>query len=99
MSDEISSNNDIAHSRDADAHGQAALLLVESLIHGLIENQVLSVVDVIEIVDVATEVKIETDTVRGDAPATVQTTIKLLQDISASLRFDVGGPAQRLTPI
>lgn len=41
---------------DADAHGQAALLLVESLVHGLIARSVISVTEAVEIVDVAAEV-------------------------------------------
>jgi|GEM_PF-926000 len=72
-----------------DAHGQAAMLLVESLIHGLIEKRVLSVAEAVDIVDVATEVKLESGTERGELPATLLASINLLQDISASLRFDV----------
>ena len=44
-----------------DAQGAAALLLVESLIHGLVANSALSIREAIDIVDVATEVERELD--------------------------------------
>ena len=42
-----------------DAHGQAALLLVESLIHGLMERSVLSVGEAIDIVETADSVQVD----------------------------------------
>lgn len=98
MNDEIYNNHDISYAREADAHGQAAMLLLESLIHGLIAKAVLSAEEAIEIVDVATEVKIESGAELGEAPAKLQESIDLLQNISASLRFDVGEHMQPLTP-
>jgi hypothetical protein len=44
---------------EPDAHGQAAMLLVESLLHGLIARSVIGVADAIEVVAVAAEVKEE----------------------------------------
>lgn len=44
-----------------DAQGAAALLLVESLIHGLVANSALSIQEAIDIVDVATQVERELD--------------------------------------
>lgn len=41
--------------RESDAQGEAALLLVESLIHTLIERSVISVDDAVEIVGVAVD--------------------------------------------
>ncbi|WP_127145418.1 hypothetical protein [Pelagibacterium montanilacus] len=99
MNHDISNNHGAPHMREADAHGQAAMLLVECLLHRLIEKQVLSVEEAIDIIDVATEVKIETGTERGEMPATLQASIHLLQDISASLRFDVAGQVKEGTPI
>jgi hypothetical protein len=97
MNDDIPTSTEIPHTLEADAHGQAALLLVESLIHGLIEAQVLSVVEAIEIVDVATEVKIERGRGHSELPPNLQSSIGLLQNISASLRFDVAGPLKEGT--
>lgn len=43
----------IASLPEPDAHGQAEMLLVESLIHGLIARSVISVADAVEIVEIA----------------------------------------------
>ncbi len=72
-----------------DAHGQAAMLLVESLIHGLIARSVLSVAEAVEIVDVAAEVKREIAADLGDSPATMRKSLSLLRAISASLKLDI----------
>ena len=48
-----------------DGHGRAALLLVESLIHGLASRSVLSVSEAIEIIEVAAEVEYELAHVAG----------------------------------
>lgn len=88
---EISNDNDVARSapREPDAHGQAAMLLVESLIHGLIARSVLSVADAIEIVAVAADVKQDIAADLGDSPATLQKSISLLNAISLSLSSDL----------
>ncbi len=72
-------------------HGQAALLLVESLIHGLIARSSLTVEQAVEIVQIAAEVKLETADDVGDTPATLRESLHLLQSISASLLHDVPG--------
>ncbi len=46
-----------SRSVNGDAHGQAALLLVESLLHGLIAHSALTVKQAIEIVEIAADVK------------------------------------------
>lgn len=89
MTGDISNDNNVLPLREPDAHGQAAMLLVESLIHGLIARKVLSVADAVEIVDVAIEVKSEIGPELGDTPATLQKSINMLQAINASLRPDI----------
>ena len=74
--------------REPDAHGQAAMLLVESLIHGLIARSVISTKEAIEIVDTAAEVKAEVAVQLGDSPATMQHSLALLESISRSLKGD-----------
>jgi hypothetical protein len=74
---------------DADAHGQAALLLVESLVHGLIARSVISVTEAVEIVDVAAEVRRDLGADMGGSDATLQRSISLLENISWSLRLDL----------
>jgi len=74
---------------EPDAHGQAAMLLVESLIHGLIERSVISVPEAIEIVEVAAEVKTEVAAELGDSPATMRHSLDLLASLKLSLEGDV----------
>lgn len=88
--DPISNDNDHAPLRGPDAHGQAAMLLVESLIHGLIARSVISVGDAIEIVEVAADVKHEIADEMGDSPATLRKSLGLLTAITASLTNDQG---------
>ena len=84
-------DNDAARGHDLrgpDAHGQAAMLLVESLIHGLIERKLLTVPDAVEIVDVAAEVKAEIGADLGDSPSTLRASLTLLNSISQSLKSE-----------
>ena len=92
MTSDISNDNNAqlaAAHRGPDAHGQAAMLLVESLIHGLIARSVINVVDAVEIVDTAAEVKEEVAASLGDSPATLRKSLTLLSAISRSLRVDL----------
>jgi len=72
-----------------DAHGQAAMLLVESLLHGLVARSLISVGDAVEIVAIAADVKEEIVLELGDSPATMQKSLTLLQSIRASLTTDL----------
>jgi hypothetical protein len=69
-------------------YGHAALLLAESLIHGMIANSSLTVAQAIEIVEIAAEVKQDAADDVGDTPATRQS-LRLLNSISASLKHDL----------
>lgn len=82
-------NDNMAAVHGPDAHGQAALLLVESLIHGLLARSLISVADAVEIVEVASEVKVEVAVDLGDSPANLRRSLSLLTAISDSLRRDV----------
>lgn len=73
----------------ADAHGQAALLLVESLVHGLIARALITVADAVEIVDVAAEVKADVGDDRGETPVQMRKSLDLLDAIGSSLRRDM----------
>lgn len=67
-----------------EAHGRAALLLVESLVHGLIERKLITVAHAVEIIDVAADVAGEIDhAAPGRKPET------LLRAVSNSLRLDL----------
>ena len=90
MPSDISNDNlDASADREPDAHGQAAMLLVESLIHGLVARQVISVSEAVDIVDTAVEVKSDTATELGDSPANLRRSLGLLSAISDSLRHDL----------
>lgn len=78
-----------ASMREPDAYGQAAMLLVESLIHGLIARSVITVADAVEIVDVAAEVTDEIADDLGDSPGASRRSLSLLRSISDSLKFDL----------
>ncbi len=86
--DNTSSDNGAGPS---DAHGQAAILLVESLIHGLIARQVISVVDAVEIVNIAAEVKADLAAELSEPVATLRKSLDVLDAISKSLGHDVPG--------
>lgn len=72
-----------------DAHGQAAMLLVESLIHGLVARKVIGVAEAVEIVDIAAEVKADTAAELGDPPANMRRSLAILGSIRTSLAFDL----------
>lgn len=74
----------------ADAHGRAALLLVESLIHGLCENDALGADEAIEIAERAADVQSEQAGEADGAGAPLWHAHALLAAIAASLRADGG---------
>ncbi len=80
MADSISNDNDVARAADRpDAHGQAAMPLVESLIHGLVARAVFSVGDAVEIVDGAAEIHQEIADEAGASPATKESRFRSLR--------------------
>lgn len=74
--------------REPDAYGQAAMLLVESLLHSLIARSLLTLEDALEIVGIAADVKVEVADSLGDSPATMAKSLSLLTSISKSLSAD-----------
>jgi hypothetical protein len=78
-------------SPSADAHGQAALVLVESLIHGLVERSVLTTVDAIEIIEGAKEVQADVAEAADGAGAKMWHSHGLLSAMSRSLQYDMDG--------
>jgi hypothetical protein len=78
----------VGRTPEPDAHGQAAMLLVESLIHGLVDRSVVSAEVAIEIVEAAAEVKVDIAGELGDSPKTMLRSLTLLTSISDSLRLD-----------
>jgi hypothetical protein len=80
----------------SDTHGVAALLLVESLIHGLCEKGVLTAGEAVEITERALHVQFEKAEEEEDGDgAPLLKSHDLLAAIAASLRIDdrSGGPS------
>ena len=75
-----------------DAHGQAAMLLVESLIHGLVARSIITVEDAVEIVTVAAEVKEEIADELGDSPSTMRKSLSILNAVAISIANDLPHP-------
>ena len=102
MADPTSNDNDGARAdgrlRGPDAHGQAAMLLVESLIHGLVARSLISVADAVEIVGIAAEVKEEVAADLGDSAATMKKSLTILGAIRTSLNNDLPGYETRPWP-
>ena len=85
--DSSNDNRDEHGPRSAHAPGEAAMLLVESLIHGLIAREVITVADAVEMVDVASEVAGELD----EPPVSQRGPRGLLVAVGDSLRRDLNG--------
>ncbi|MFN3538379.1 MAG: hypothetical protein ACK4Y4_13125 [Brevundimonas sp.] len=88
-SDSSNDNGERHASGGPDAHGHAALLLVESLIHGLIARKVITVRDAVECVEVAAEAETEIQAERHAAPASQRQSAAILGAIGASLSYDL----------
>jgi hypothetical protein len=83
-------NNDNERERppgaDAGAHGQAALLLIEAMLHALIEAKVFTVGEALTVVETAAEVKLDVAEANGEPTASMEEALLLLQKIAHSLR-------------
>jgi hypothetical protein len=74
--------------REPDAHGQAALLLTESLIHTLVENSAITNVQAIELIRIAAEVKVEVATAAHESNGRMQESLALLSKMASSFESD-----------
>lgn len=78
---------DIA-AHEPDAHGQAALLLAESILHVLVETRTLSVNQALSVIETTCEVKIEVAESTGESNGRMHESLELLRAISSSLKVD-----------
>ena len=69
---------------EPDAHGQAALLLVESLLHTLVERGRLSNADALIAIRAATEVKKDVAAETGESESRMEASLALLESIRAT---------------
>ncbi|TPG14663.1 hypothetical protein EAH87_16200 [Sphingomonas koreensis] len=81
-----------------DPHGQAALLLVESLIHGLLERAIVSIGDAVDIVETALSVQCDVAEAADGAGAPMWQSHALLNAILKSLGNDADGESAPLRP-
>ena len=70
------------------SHGAAALLLIESLIHGLCEHAILKTNQAVEIVERAVDVQYDLAVAAEDMGEPLWQSHTLLQSIAASLSID-----------
>ena len=77
-----------------DSHGHAALLLVESLIHGLLERSIITLGDAIEIVQIAEDVQVDVAVAADGHGAPMWRSHVLLTTILESLKVDDNGADQ-----
>lgn len=90
MMEEATSRADIVNPHAGDPGlGEAALLLIESLLHGLIARAVLSTDEAIRIVDIAADTRRELADERDDDLSLSERSIGALLAIASSLRTDV----------
>lgn len=73
---------------EPDAHGQAALLLAESILHALVESSTLTAAEASGVVRAAAEVKEEVAAFTGESCGRMQASLDLLSGIAVSFESD-----------
>ncbi|MBC7799431.1 MAG: hypothetical protein H7Z10_02315 [Gemmatimonadaceae bacterium] len=82
---------------EPDAHGQAALLLTESLIHILVDKRTLTAAEAVEVVTTAAEVKVEVAEAAGESEARMRESLVLLAKMAGSFEVDRNSDRNRGT--
>lgn len=73
---------------EPDAHGQAGLLLTESLLHALVDKGTLTNAEAIEIIEIAAEVKYEVATSDNESRKRMDESLELLTKMRVSFQSD-----------
>jgi hypothetical protein len=73
---------------EPDAHGQAALLLAESILHALVEAGTLSVAEALSVIETNCEVKVEVAEREGESSRRMHESLSLLLAMSKSFAAD-----------
>lgn len=74
---------------EPDAHGQAALMLAESILHALMETGVFTTEEAMSVVSTAQEIKVEFAHVAGESQGRMQASLDLLSGIAGSLEKEL----------
>jgi len=73
---------------EPDAHGQASLLLAESILHALVENATLTTSQAVDIIKTAAEVKVEVAVAAGESKGRMDASLSLLAKMATSFEVD-----------
>ena len=76
-------------SDEPDAHGQAALILIESILHALVEKDVLTTHEALDAIHTAHEVKTEIATRAHESESRMQESLELLKRIAMTFEVDL----------
>lgn len=74
---------------EPDAHGQAALILAESIIHALVEADAITAEKALDVIRSAEEIKTELAGLAGESETRMNESLELLKRIGISLEKDV----------
>lgn len=70
---------------EPDAHGQAALLLAESILHGLVEAELVTAKQAASIIRTAIEVKVEVAEMVDESKGRMEQSLRLLAGVERSV--------------
>jgi hypothetical protein len=74
---------------EPDAHGQAALMLAESILHTLVEIRTITTAEALMVVQSAQEIKTEVARLAGESDSRMRESLELLGRIAISLEADI----------
>ena len=77
---------------EPDAHGQAALILAESILHALVDIKTMTTAQALDVVRSAEEIKTEVAALSGESAGRMQESLQLLKQIGISLETDLHSP-------
>lgn len=88
MNDFSSESESAAAQLEPDAHGQAALLLAESILHALVETGALSLAEALSVIQTTCEVKVEVAEREGESSQRMHESLGLLLAMANSFAAD-----------
>lgn len=83
---------------EPDAHGQAALILAESILHALVDIGTMTSRQAHDVVQSAEEIKTEVATLSGESETRMHESLELLKRIGLSFQSDVNQASNNLLP-
>ena len=88
MNDTIANDEIIPGGPEPDAHGQAALLLAESILHALVETNTISLEGALSVIETTCDVKTELAERTGESERRMNQSLGLLRKMSKSFAAD-----------